>query len=507
MRSSRAALGAVLALCAGADASAQGEPLSAIDWLSDTVVTPVAMPASAAEGAEAPVARSARPEVVVIRPLDRPAPDLVGLSAAAARGLRGDLWSASIADTVARQVAELPTPRMPVSQDLLQAMLTVEAKPPRDSADGVGFFLTRLDALLALGAFDAARAMMERAGHEDPQIFRRWFDMTLLTGRENAACERMRALPEITPTYPARVFCLARSGEWPVAVVTLETGRALGVITAAETERLTRFLDDQAGGTALLPPVPPTPLDFMIYEAIGEPMGTQDLPLAFAHADLRGNTGWKPRIEAAERLARAGAISPGRLWQIYAEREPAASGGLWDRVEAAQRFDAALADEDLEAVSRILPAVWDAMRDVALGGVFAARYGAILAPMALTGQAKSAAQAAAILAGATDSLADPLPDGPLAAIVAGGAPDPDDPDPVLAAITAGLTAKEVPDTVAAMLGDGRTAEALIFAIELLEQGAAGNLDAASDALAILRRAGQADRARRAALELLLLAPA
>ena len=44
-------------------------------------------------------------------------------------------------------------------------------------------------------------------------------------------------------------------------------------------------------------------------EAIGTPLPTAPLPLAFAHSDLRHTAGWKARIEAAERLVRTGAVS------------------------------------------------------------------------------------------------------------------------------------------------------------------------------------------------------
>lgn len=328
---------------------------------------------------------SAAPEMIVVTPLDRVAPDTVGLVAPSDVGLPGDLWSASSTDTIARQLAEMRTPHSAAMQDLLHDLLRVQAEPPRDSAGGEAFFLARVDALLALGRFDIARDLMARAGSEEPAIFRRWFDVTLLTGGETRACARMRALPEITPTYPARIFCLARSGDWPAAVVTLETARALGVTTPAETERLTRFLDDRNEGGLLPPPSRPTPLDFYLYEAMGEPLRTPSLPLPFAHADLRQTSGWKARIEAGERLARAGAIGHDRLWAIYAERMPAASGQLWDRVEAVQRLDVAMRNGDPTAVTAALPGAWEAMAHVDLQPTLARRYAPRLVRLPLQG--------------------------------------------------------------------------------------------------------------------------
>ena len=70
---------------------------------------------------------------------------------------------------------------------------------------------------------------------------------------------------------------------------------------------LARFLDSDIVST---PPDPdflrnPTPLVFRMLEAVGEPIPTNPLPLAFAHADLGENRGWKSQIDAAEQLARA----------------------------------------------------------------------------------------------------------------------------------------------------------------------------------------------------------
>jgi hypothetical protein len=55
--------------------------------------------------------------------------------------------------------------------------------------------------------------------------------VTLLTGTEHDACAILRSQPALAPTLPARVFCLARNGDWNAAVLTLNTARALGDVT------------------------------------------------------------------------------------------------------------------------------------------------------------------------------------------------------------------------------------------------------------------------------------
>ncbi|WP_375261336.1 hypothetical protein [Palleronia sp.] len=480
---------------------------AALAWGAAAQEAPVAAlwHAATAEGAavdepdKEPVARSAMTGPITVLPLDRPVPDHVGLVEPAEVGLPEGLWQRSDLSDLVQRLQALEPPKSAPMQTLLHDMLRVSAPPPAGSKDGEAFFLARLDALMALGRLDTARALMERAGMHQPEIFRRWFDMTILTGDENAACDRMRALPEITPTYPVRIFCLARSGDWPAAVVTLETARALGVIDAAETELLTRFLDDLAGPALLPPPSMPSTLEFIIYEAVGEPLRTPVLPLPFAVADLRKNTGWKARVEAAERLASYGAIDSDRLWKVYSERAPAASGQPWDRIAAVQRLKDSLEDEDPERVAKALVPAWERMHAAGLLNTLAHQVAPQLIDFDLSGEAQEISRRLAALA---DVEAPPPDDPVIASLLAREVPQPGSADPVIAAITAGLSGP-APEETRERIDAGRIGGALLEAATNLQDGWGGNLDALSAGLATLTAAGQRDAAFRAAIDLLL----
>ncbi|WP_145963007.1 hypothetical protein [Mangrovicoccus ximenensis] len=111
-------------------------------------------------------------------------------------------------------------------------------------------------------ALDRAQALIERAGPGTPDLFRRWFDISLLTDSEDRACAALEANPGIVPNPMTRVFCLAREGRWTTAALTLESGRALGDISEADHALLSRFLDPDLfeGEPPLLPPRQVTPL-------------------------------------------------------------------------------------------------------------------------------------------------------------------------------------------------------------------------------------------------------
>ena len=281
----------------------------------------------------------------------------VGLLPPSITGLPPDLWGMSEPETLARLLRAQPIEGLPAIQSFTQTLALAELDPPRQEADDAALlFLARIDMLLARGALDQAQALIERAGPTNPQVFRRWFDVSLMTGHADRACQAMAANPDIAPTLPARILCLARSGDWTAAALSLDTGFALGRLTEAEADLVARFLDPELfEGAAPLPPDPAmTPLNFQMRVAIGERPATAALPLIFAHADLSDLAGWHAQLDASERLMRAGAISAGQWLAIYTSRVPSASGGVWDRVGALQRFDAAiLAGDPLQAGARL----------------------------------------------------------------------------------------------------------------------------------------------------------
>lgn len=508
-----ASVGAGLVLVPGvALAQADDAPLSAIDWLSQSVAVPVpagtVIPAPAAD--EPPVTESAAQPAITVRPLDAPGPDALGLLPASVTGLPADLWSGSGADALTLLVRAGRADSLPALRELTLTLLLAEAAPPADSGAGGAMFLARVDRLLDLGAIEAAQALLELSGREDPEVFRRWFDVTLLTGTEDRACRHMESRPALAPTYPARIFCLARLGDWPAAALTLGTARALDAVTAEEEALLARFLDPELfeGADPLPPPSRPSPLVFRLREAVGEPLSTAPLPRAFAQADLRPTVAWRSRMEAAERLARTGSVEGNVLFGLYAMDVPAASGGIWDRAAAVQAFEAALAGGDRAAVAAALPPVWDAMRTIRAEVAFAAHYGARIAAAGVGGEL---AFTIALLSPGYEAAAA-VPDRPgddrsalLLAVAAGDTAGLPARDGTEGAVIAAFTPGAAPaPALAAMLDEGRLGEALLRAIAAMDEAASGDPQDMTEGLALLRRVGLEDLARRVALQYLLL---
>lgn len=496
----------VLALIADLPARAEA-PLSAIDWLSQSLATPVAAPTPV----EPSVAGGGVPGDVSVSVLGGPSPDAVGLLPPQATGLPRALWGPGSATTIAERLTAARTDALPALQELLITLLLAEADPPPDAGGRGVLLLARIDKLLDLGALEPATALLQASGATTPDLFRRSFDAALLTGTEDRACQVMRASPDLAPTFPARIFCLARAGDWNAAALTLRTAQALGFVSAEEDALLSRFLDTALfeGEANLPPPEKLTPLVWRLFEAIGEPLPTGGLPLAFANAELSEQSGWKARIEAAERLTRAGAIAPNQLLGLYTERMPAASGGVWDRVAAFQLFDAAMTKADPVAVAQTLPQAWARMTEVELEVPFAALYADPLHQLSLAGDAGALAFRIMLLSDHYERAAlDRTPRDSLEAFLIGLARGSVRglvaPDSMARAIAPAFLDPHPSPEVTALLAEHRLGEALLSAIDSIGRGVQGDLRGVTEGLSALRAVGLEDVTRRTALELLML---
>ncbi|GHG80499.1 hypothetical protein [Pseudodonghicola xiamenensis] len=487
------------------------DPLSVIDWLGAAYQAPTVRGSVLLEP---PVAKAAlRPEIEV-SPLED-APVATGLVAPATTGLPVDLWRGSDPRQLVRLISEAPVQDSPAMQALFYTLLLAEKLPPEGAGpkEARQLMLAQIDRLISLGAVDAALALVEQAGPtRDAAFFRRWFDAALLSGEEDRPCAALLAAPYLAPDYAALIFCTAREGDWQTAALTLETVRSLALLPEAQVDLLDRFLNPEFfdGAPPLPAPDAPDPLTFRLYEAIGERLPSSNLPRAFANADLRDLAGWKAQIEAAERLTRIGALNPNRLLGLYTDRRPAASGGVWDRVAAVQRFDTALSTGSAEAVAKTLPRAWEQMRIAGLEVPFAHMFTDRLSALRLDGKAAALAWQIELLSPTYEGFSHRPPDNSaertfLAALAQGDPGRADPPDELARAIAHGFSDDtRLPQDLADALQAQRLGEVILRAIALFDHGARGNPTELTTALATFRAVGLEDTARRAALQLLLI---
>lgn len=481
-----------LALCLTAAMTVQPfaavaqQPLSASDWLSGSVRGPQRessawrpgdvgsrRPDRKGQPSKRAVAESGAVGAVQVTRLDQTNPDHTGTQSARRAGLPVDLWAGSDPVVLAQLVLSTPA-RLPAMQNLMRRVLTAQLTPPQQSsAESPShpgqLFLARADRLLDMGALQSAQGLLIAAGPGEPEIFRRMFDIALLEGDESRACAIMDSTPGIAPSFAARIFCLAQTGDWAAAAVSLHGAEALGLIDERRAILLTHFLDDAfVDSDQLLDPSDRmTPIEFRIHEAIGQPLPTTSLPVAFAQSDLRINNGFKARVEAAERLVRAGALSPQQLRSIYAEQRPAASGGVWERAGVMRTLEAALPTGDL---SQALPRAFDEFRTAGMADLLAG----MIAQELPDSDDPEAARITALLR-AWQNIA----------------PVPEDVEPLET-----LPLPHVPETA--------KGEALLTAMTDIDAAVEGDPARAARGVAMLRALGLTDDADRAAAQIALL---
>lgn len=498
---------AVAALPLAAFAQSQ-PPLSVIDWL-DTQMDGTGSTGAAAPVAEPPVATSARAPDVSVQSLEEGGPRDIGLVPPRITGLPRDIWTGSDPERLTRMISALPDPALPAALSLLYTLLLAEAGAPGGkSSAGDALALTRAKKLVRLGALDPALALMEQTGVTiTSDHFDLWMQISLLTGTEDRACTVLNDAPQLTKDYAARIFCGARAGNWDNAALTLGSAKALNLLPQETLNLLEHFLDPEAldAGVPLVLPRAMDPLSFRLFETIGEPVPTGNLPLQYAVADLRDLSGWKAQIEAAERLSRWGALPDNRLLGLYTDRRPAASGGVWDRVAALQRFETALKTGSVEAISKTLPPAWEGMTEARLEVTFAALFAEALKGPALEGRAARIAADMLLLSPAYETAANTMAEDRLPVWIARGEVPPRRPSGMTeGAVYDAFAAAPVRDDLTELVSQQRLGEAILKTLSQLHSGSDGNAPALTEALVGLRALGLEDAARRAALQALLL---
>lgn len=495
---------------ASQETPAADTPLSVIDWLGSQPATPT--PAAQPTQDEPPVTTSGTAPEVKVTPLGTSGPREIGLVPGNLTGLPTTLWAGSDGANLAKLIADLPELQLPAAQSLLFTALLAETSPPAGQAAAANALgLARVEKLMALGAVEPAHSLIEQIGvTASPAHFDLWMQISLLIGTENRACDVLRNAPHLTADYGVRIFCAARDGAWENAALTYGSAQALGLMSEERLALLDRFLNpDLFEGAAPLPaPRKMDPLSYRLFETIGERMPTGNLPRAYAVTDLRDLAGWKAQLEAAERLTRAGALPDNQLLGLYTDRKAAASGGIWDRVAALQRFETALATGSVQAVTKTLPPVWQAMKSAGLETAFASLFAEQLSQLSLEGRAGRIALEAGLLSPGYEALAQRASDDPetalLRAVAVGDVTTSRPQTPLAGAVFDAFTDPTPRQRLIDMARSDRLGEAILHLLALTQDGAQGDALALRDALSTLRALGLEDTARRAALQTLLL---
>ena len=500
-------------ICAG-PVMAQDAPNSAIEWLSESIQNPpnfsIPPDDSAATG---PLIS----QIALDPSTDFGIPDAVGLLPPTVTGFPAAFWGVTPSGTAAEMIARQDIGTLPAAKALFQQILLAQTDPPTDASSKPVVLLARIDRLIETGALDAAEALMVISGPSTPALFKRQFDVALLVNRTQAACDALKANPNLSNDLATRVFCLARNGDWNAAATTLSLGATIGMLDRPREEMLIRFLDpDLFEGTK--DPDPPedmTATDFFLREAVLLPRPSGLLPLAYVYGDTNARAPLRMQIEASERLVAAGTLPSNFLFSAYRSGKAASSGGIWGRAEAVQSLDKALSERDEAAIAATLPVAAEALAKVGLSVAFAQEYAPTLANQPFEGELEQVADLIASLLLLADLDARSWALGSedtnilFASALVAGKIDTEHSTSSMTAAIAEAFGDEAPDSSATerLLMDidgGSYGPAVLGALRLLASGTETDPQSVEAALFALRRAGLEKSARQLAVQILLL---
>ncbi len=503
--------------CFVASPVAAQAPLSAIDWLTESLENP---PESSTQPISAPMIPQPIQEVFITDGVSTGSPDSLGLLSPTVTGFSANLWGGTSSRDIALAIRNFPTTGYPEAINVFRRILLAQANPPFDVTAQGQVLQARLAKLYEIGALDAAEAIYLQIENVTPQLFEQSFRVAILTDRTTEICNLLADYPALSNDLSTRTYCLARSGDWNAAAMTVSLGASIGAINPTREEMLIRFLDPELfeGEEDPDPPVPMTAMDFVLREALLMARPPGQLHLAYLYRDIGLRAPLRTRIEASERLVRAGALPGSLLFNAYRTGAPASSGGVWERAAAIQQLDAALESGEDNLISEAIAYAVSEMAKIGLLVAFAEEYADSFSEL---DYGPAYAETAGII---WDMLhladvavygweqADNLTERQSLAhrIVAREAiileEQPD--DLILAAVIDGLS-DEPPTSLAArdlikMLEGGNQGLAILGALRLLANAADTPPDDIRTALFVLRAAGQESAARRIAVQILLL---
>ena len=279
---------------------ASQSPLSAIDWLSKEN-----------SKSKRSILEVKNPDTdntndIQVSTLNSNEYQAIGLLPIYVTGIPTTIWRNSSFDDLEYSFKTMPTFSYSPIQELVYSLLLAEARPPLNEPTRYDFLEVRLNKLLSYGAVDPAIALIERASPVPEKMIPLLFDISLLSSNNFPICDPIFQNTKNRDLQAELIYCYARKGDWLTAHLILKTEEVLGDLSVQEVSLLDRYLevDFDADLNALLPPPELiSPLEYRLYEAIGEPIPAEYLPIQYSQSDLSGENGWRAQVIAAERLS------------------------------------------------------------------------------------------------------------------------------------------------------------------------------------------------------------
>ncbi|MFL2801671.1 MAG: hypothetical protein ACJ0DD_02775 [Paracoccaceae bacterium] len=261
-------------------------------------------------------------------------------------GIDSDVWKNSNELEISQLLGKIDISDLYYLNRLLKRILLIEADPPiivnGKEFSGTFFLRARILKLIQIGALDDAEALLLDADPStDPKLIDLWSKISFLTFRFDKFCNSVLKSHFLFIDPAHKIICLARSGDWNAAALSLATYSSINEIESDYEKLLINYLDHEAELEITNKDLCSIDKPILVYLCNFSNVGVKNLSsdAKYLYNDLGRSKSIRSRIIASEELVKSGALNPNILFSIYKVKQPSTSGGVWARAKLVQDLE------------------------------------------------------------------------------------------------------------------------------------------------------------------------
>ena len=315
-------------------------PMSAIDWLAKKINDP---PEFYTYKSEIEKNNNNEIEKNVLPNISK---NSIGIYPSIKIGINSDIWKNSNEIEISSVLEKIKISDLYYLNRLLKRILLFESDPPIIVVDeefsGTLFLRQRISKLIQMGALDDAEALILDADPTfDPNLIDLWSEISFLTYRFERFCNAVLNGYHNSLEPAHKIICLARSGDWNAAALSLATYSSINEIDSDHEKLLINYLDHEAELEIINKDKCDEDKSIIIYLCSFSNINTQipSYGVKFLYNNLGRGKSIRSRIVASEELVKSGALNPSILFSTYKIKQPSTSGGIWARAKLVQELD------------------------------------------------------------------------------------------------------------------------------------------------------------------------
>ena len=316
------------------------EPMSAIDWLAKKINDPPVFytyPSEIDENSNIEIEKMVLPNI---------SKNSIGIYPSIKIGINSDIWKNNNEIEISTILKKIRISDLYYLNRLLKRILLIETDPPNIAVDekfyGTIFLRQRILKLIQMGALDDAEALiLDSEPTFDPNLTDLWSEISFLTYRFERFCKAILNGYHNSLEPAHKIICLARSGDWNAAALSLATFSSINEIDSDHEKLLINYLDHEAELEIINKDKCEEDKSVIIYLCNFSNITTQipNYGVKFLYNNLGRGKSIRSRIVASEELVKSGALNPNILFSTYKIKQPSTSGGVWARAKLVQELD------------------------------------------------------------------------------------------------------------------------------------------------------------------------